>query len=126
MKLNIQLKFGTTRCVILIGDYAFKLPIIKFSTYCWRLFLTGLIANMNENMFGTKSFPQVAKVLFYIPGGFLTVMERTEPVPENLWNDRVRQEVFSRGFELSVDLTENKISSFGINKKGVIVAIDYG
>lgn len=126
MKFNIQIKSGTTRRVILIGDYAFKFPIILFRKECWRLFLSGLLANMNENTFGTCDFPQLAKVVWYIPGGFLTIMERTTPISEKRWNSKIKDEVLSRGFEISSDLVENKISSFGINKKGVIVAVDYG
>ncbi len=126
MNLNIQIKSGTTSRVILIGDYAFKFPIIMFRKEWWRLFLNGLLGNMNEVLFGTLDFPQVAKVHWYIPGGFLVVMERTKPIPKHLWNDKIRSEVFSRGLELSSDIVENKITSFGINKKGIIVAIDFG
>lgn len=126
MKFNIQIKSGTTRRVILIGDYALKFPIIMFRKEWWYLFLKGMISNMNESMFGVRGFPQLAKVHWSVPGGFLVIMERTRPVPTSRWNNKVHKEVMSRGFELSGDLVENKISSFGINKKGIIVAVDYG
>lgn len=109
---------GTTRVVLLTTKYAFKFP-----TYVsWKLFLHGLLANMQENLFsGLHS--NLCPVLFYIPGGFLTVMPACTPLTTEEYEslDFIRF-VDQEDMELPV---ENKQDSFGwLN--GRIVAIDYG
>ncbi|MCM5689520.1 hypothetical protein CN140_02645 [Sinorhizobium meliloti] len=63
---------GATRTVILTRRYALKLPSFK----SWRLFLQGLLANMQEREFGKAERDGLCPVLFSIPGGLLVVMPR--------------------------------------------------
>ncbi len=45
---------GVTRTVFLCGRLAFKLPCMR---YGWRLFLQGLLANMQEREFSRTRWP---------------------------------------------------------------------
>ncbi|MFA7287414.1 MAG: hypothetical protein WC055_00895 [Melioribacteraceae bacterium] len=117
---NCRIAYGTTRVVFLIGKYAFKIPSIMYE---FRLFLLGLLANMQEVQFSKINQPELCPVLFYIPFGFLVVMPRCEPL--------TREEFFEMDAEnwlLREDYTipaEPKLDSFG-KYKGKIVAVDYG
>ncbi len=116
---------GVTRVVILTKHYAFKIP-----NFCeswgdkWRLFLHGLLANMQERrLWQVGRYPELCPVIFYIPLGFLVVMPR---VPE-LTDD----EFYALDFETLVNRpdyyvpAEPKPNSWGwLN--GYPVAIDYG
>ncbi len=112
---------GSTRIVFLIGKYAYKLP----SFYSWRLFLNGLLANMQENEFSNTKWEGLCPVVFGLPGGFLTVMKRAEPFPDKLWpklKPKVESWSTRDGHRIPV---EAKQSSFGVLDGG-IVAVDYG
>ncbi len=123
MRLNKDVKYGTTRTVVLLGKYAFKFPRIHHNTDMWKLFLQGLLANMQETLFGTCGFKSLCPVVFHIPGGFLTVMLRAEPLSEYEWTFLDLEKHFEN--EVSPDLVEFKQDSFG-KLNGNIVAVDYG
>lgn len=113
------IKHGTTRTVFLIGRWAVKLP----SMVEWRLFLLGLLANMQEVKFSRCGWPELCPVVFSIWGGWLLVMRRAAPLPPeeffaldvDVWKKR-------DGYEVPV---EDKLDSFGL-LDGRIVAVDYG
>ncbi len=110
---------GATRTVFLIGGYAFKFP----SCRSWRFFLQGLLANIQEREFSKTKWPELCPVVFAIPGGFLTVMQEAEPMPDEIWNDlNVETWANREGYTIPV---EAKQSSFGI-LNGKIVVVDYG
>lgn len=109
-------KFGTTRTVWLIGKYAFKFP----HCYSWKTFLWGLQGNMQERELDTLKHEALCPVLFYIPGGFLVVMPRAEPIPD----DYSIGDFFEKYKEDSLPV-EKKRDSFGV-LNGKIVAVDYG
>ena len=113
--------YGTTRWVLLTRNYAIKLPTL----IDWRLFLLGLLANMNERFFYLsfqKGSPELAQrlcpIVFSAPGGWLVVMRRAQPLDRD-------------DFELCAQINwkyipvERKPDSFGWFE-GRIVAIDYG
>ena len=114
----MEIKYGSSRTVILTKNYAFKLPYIGR----WKNFLWGLIANMQEVDFNTLNDERLAKVIFHLPAGFLVVMKRAEPLKE--FNKKFFAGFCSRhkGLELP---TELKKDSFGYID-GKLVAIDYG
>lgn len=102
---------GTTRIVFLIGKYAVKLPRI----YNWKMFLRGLVANMNEALF-SGVWDELCPVRFSFPGGFMIIMDRAEPV------DDVD---LTKLPEVIVNMAETKPNNYGLlNNK--LVAIDYG
>lgn len=114
-------RFGTHRTTWLIGKYALKVPVFVE----WRLFLLGLLANMQEARFSACGWPELCPVVLACPGGFFNVMHRAEPLT------RMEFEAFSErylSFVSKLDYrvpAENKMDSFG-KLNGRVVAVDYG
>lgn len=106
---------GSSRIVLLVGCYALKLP--RFTE--WRLFLRGLLANMQEAMFGRSGMAGFCPVLFALPGGFLVVMPRCEPLEYE-----IDYAAFCDRGDYRIP-AEYKSESFGL-LDGEVVAIDYG
>lgn len=111
---------GATRTVLLVGKYAIKMP--SFVEY--RLFLHGLLANMQEVSFSKTGWPELCPVYFYIPFGIMTVMPKCEPLTKEQF-DNFDYDKFTIHDDYVLTYIEHKIDSFGIlNNK--IVAVDYG
>lgn len=111
--------FGTHRTTYLIGRWAIKVPVFVE----WRLFLHGLLANMQERNFSKTGWPELCPVIFSVPGGWFLVMRKAEAL--------TRDEFFNLDYKAFVEKpdyvvpVEDKPDSFGkIN--GQIVAVDYG
>jgi hypothetical protein len=113
------MKAGATRFVFLIGPWAVKVPRLS----CWRLFLHGLLANLQERAFSRTGWFEICPVLWALPGGFLLVMRRAEPLTDAQWA-RFDYGDFVNDPEGHVP-AECKQSSFGL-LDGRIVAVDYG
>lgn len=118
-------RYGSTRNVFLIGNWAIKWP--RFLS--WSHFLRGLLGNMQEasvNGYGSQfSMVQegIARIRFRIPGGFLIVMERARLMTDDEWEKFNYAQMVDRGeYVLSA---ENKRDSWGMIENRV-VAIDYG
>lgn len=115
----MKVKRGATRNVLLAGRFAFKFP----SCRSWRLFLNGLLGNMQEAEFARAGWPKLCPVVFSLPYGFLTVMRRAEPLPDDVWRGLdVQAWASEEGHTIPV---EPKQDSFGV-LDGRIVAVDYG
>src|ERR1044071_6840615 len=78
---NCKMAYGCTRTVFLIGNYAIKIP----STVEWRLFILGLLGNMQEAIFSKTGWPELCPVVFSIPGGWLLVMRRAKVLTDEEW-----------------------------------------
>lgn len=116
---NCRIAFGVTRRVLLIGRFAFKVPAMSE----WRLFLLGLLANMQEAVFSKCGWPELCPVLFSLPGGFLVVMKRARVL-----TDEEFKSIDAEGFVKREGYTvpaEMKSDSFGW-LDGRVVAVDYG
>lgn len=113
-------RIGITREVILIGRYALKVPKL---IYGWRLFLCGLLANMQEAEFGKSGWAQLCPVVWSIPGGWLVVQRRADPMTDDVWTN-FDAEAFCVTDDYILPV-EFKQDSFGI-LDGRIVAVDYG
>ncbi len=116
-----RFKAGATRWVFLLGPWAIKVP----RPTEWRLFLLGLLGNMQERQFWEMAKAQrllcYCPIVASIPGGFLAVMRRARPLNDAEWA-RVDAREFQERFHCPV---EAKRDSFGV-LEGRIVAIDYG
>jgi hypothetical protein len=116
---------GTHRVVYLIGRYAVKRPVLR----PWRLFLCGLLANMQEATFSTTGWPQLCPVVFACPGGWLNIMLRAEPLSQDQFITLNYSEWIKGGVNIAdgdwVIPVENKKCSFGV-LDGRVVAVDYG
>ena len=110
---------GCMRIVFLVGPYAIKIP----TNDTWRLFLRGLLGNMQEVTFSLCGWEELCPVVFSVRGGWLIVMPRCRPLTRDEW--------FSldfKNFREKEDRcipVEEKMDSFGV-LDGRIVAVDYG
>ncbi len=116
---RVRCRWGTTRTVLLIGRWAVKVPSLTE----WRLFLLGLLANMQEACLSRCGWPELCPVTFSIPGGWLIVMHRAEPITRDEFFT-LDVERWRNRDEYTVPV-EAKLDSFG-RLNGSIVAIDYG
>ena len=116
MKIN---RMGCTRIVITTKRFAFKIP-----NFCeWRLFLHGLLANIQERVFSSTDWVELCPVLFALPCGLLVVMPKAEALSdEEFLNMDIDKFCNHKNYVVPV---EHKASSFGL-LNGRIVAIDYG
>lgn len=118
-------RYGSTRNVFLIGRWAIKWP--RF--HSWENFLRGLLGNMQEARVNgyCKPFSMqqegIAKVTFYVPGGFLIIMQRARLMTDAEWAAFDYEKFVSRGEYVLA--AEHKHDSWGIINDEV-VAIDYG
>src|SRR5690349_2511949 len=78
----IWIRTGVTREVFLTRRYAIKTPKL---TGGWSFFLRGLLANMQERRLATARWPELCPMLFSLPGGWLVVMRRAEPLSQERW-----------------------------------------
>lgn len=105
--------------MLLTRRWAFKLPSLVNG---WRCFLRGLLANQQEAEWHRVSL-KLCPIRLAIPGGWLNVMPRCEPLSEAEW-----VEIDAEAFILDGDLrlpVEQKRCSFG-RLGGAIVAVDFG
>jgi hypothetical protein len=116
----MKIRYGTTRTVLLIGSLAIKIPSVTE----WRLFLLGLLANMQEVKFSKTKWEELCPILFYLPLGFLVVMKRCESLTRQQFESFDIDDFREKPDHL-ITFVENKIDSFGI-LNGKIVAVDYG
>jgi len=115
----VRLLFGTTRMVFLVGDYAIKVPSLAE----YRLFLCGLLANLQEASFSKTQWDELCPVILSVPLGLMVVMKRCIPLTrEQFFSLDYGKFVHKEDYQVPV---ENKLDSFGI-LDGRIVAVDYG
>jgi hypothetical protein len=110
---------GVMRHVLLIGHWAIKVPAL----WSWKLFLCGLLANMQERSFAATGWPELCPVVWSIPGGWLIVMRRAR-----MMTDAEFSAFDAKAFcenEDRIIPAELKSNSFGW-LEGRVVAVDYG
>jgi hypothetical protein len=103
---------GVTREVLLVGRWAVKVPSIR----SWRLFLTGLLANLHEDLWSATRDRRLCPVRWCSPGGFVLVMARAEALAES---DFVVDADFAG---LPLDAKPENFGRYG----GRVVLLDYG
>lgn len=121
MKLNPKLiNTGSTRIVLLIGDYAIKIPRSEHEYYTGKVLgiLRGWIGNRTEYMWSKQDlFPFLNRVVFSFLFSFIIVQRRVEMITEEEFFSLEKADYPFGGFEWKLD-------SFGkVNDK--IVVIDY-
>lgn len=126
-------KHGCTRFVFLTKNYAIKIPQFNYE---WKHFLLGLLANMQEVSFSKIKDDRLCPIKFYIPGGWLLIMPKCEPISSEIFIDLDITRFWPNNkedyhpnntcerAEYNVPV-EYKQDSFGF-LNGKIVAIDYG
>ena len=111
---------GVTRHVFLVGAVAIKVPRV---TYGWKMFLEGLLANMQEREFGRAGWPGICPVICSLPGGWLVVQRRALVMTEEEFA-AFDAAAFVANPEYTIP-AELKADSFGW-LDGMPVAVDYG
>lgn len=124
-----KIKGGCTRTVFLTRRYAIKIPRLN---YGWRLFLQGLLCNMQEVHFNTMKDNRMAPILYYVWGGWMLIMPRCKELSKRDFEEMDftrfqplepnKCNMLASTFNVPVEL---KLDSFGWYE-GRIVAIDYG
>lgn len=121
---NVTLNLtGCTRHVLLIGPWAVKVPAFWRSDGGWKLFLCGLLANMQERDFSATGWPELCPVVASIPGGWLVVMRRAREMTDDEFAAFDAKNFCEN--EDRIIPAEHKSNSFGW-LDGRIVAFDYG
>lgn len=119
IRLNLAIRSGATRHVLLVHQYAVKFPAFMNG---WELFLCGLLGNVQERKF-SGSEAVFCPVVFYTWGGFMSVMKRADILTEKQFDEMVTDSFISSwGCDLPCEI---KASSFGL-LNGDVVCTDYG
>jgi len=116
---NCRLAYGSVRQVLLMGELAIKIP----SFVEWRLFLLGLLANLQEVKFSKTKWPELCPVIWSLPLGFLIIMRRARIMTDEEFLE-LDLERWIENDDYIVP-TELKSDSFGY-LDGNIVVVDYG
>lgn len=123
---NIILKRGVTRCVILIGKFAIKIPNF---THSWFHFLKGLVGNINEKQTWRWNSGKYEKgtshllcpVIWCSWGGWLLVMRRAKLLSSEEWDAMPYYTDQHREYFIGDDT----ISNYGVLDDR-LVKLDYG
>lgn len=115
------MKKGSTRYVLFIRNYAFKIPSLSGYTQ----FLWGLLANMQEVRFSkvVSIKNKLCPIVFYIPFGIMVVMPKVRILNNNEIS-KVELENFCLD-ENCIIPAEIKYDSFGY-LNGNLVVVDFG
>jgi hypothetical protein len=115
----VERRRGFTRTVLLVGGWAVKVPCCR---YGWRIFLAGLLCNIQERTWAAAGIPECCPVLWADPLGFVVVMRRIETLGREL-----TEQEFLAFRETASYLVpcENKPHHFGW-WNGKMVTVDYG
>jgi hypothetical protein len=122
--VKAMIKKGNTRCALLYGKYAFKIP----SMHSYTGFLQGLLANKQEHYWCKETHhPRLAKVHYCDKLGLLLIMERADyniPLNPNEYTQKEISNFFKECEQagLPVDPKPNNIGVFD----GKWKLIDYG
>ena len=114
-----RLKVGASRAVFLTRSYAIKIPTWRAG---WRGFLTGLLGNHQERLWGRRGLPGLCPVLLADPLGFFVVMPRLQILGRELSSQEFEDFRRRDGYVVPA---ENKADSLGWYQ-GQLVAVDYG
>lgn len=117
---QIKLLKGSSRWVIFLFGYAFKIP----SFYSYERFLWGLLANLRENRYyRLLKSEKLCPIIFYLPFGLLNIMPKVEILNENEFKQfDALNFCLDNGNKIPA---ETKRDSYG-KYCGKIVCVDYG
>ncbi len=122
----MEIRYGTTRVVFLIGEYAIKIPCYHH----WDKFLKGLLGNMCEAFNYSRAKedddPIFCPIVFSCWGGWFLVMRRAERITMDEYIKYAIDTNFFENMEASFRCyTEKKPDSLGWYR-GELRVIDYG
>ncbi len=112
---------GTTRIIFELKAVVVKVPNFRDG---WKLFLTGLLSNMQERQFGALGWPELCPIVWSLPGGWVVVMKKARMMTRAEFDKFDANDFIEDGLFCTLPV-EPKMNSFGYYK-GRIVAVDYG
>lgn len=122
----MKIEHGVTRMVLIFKKYVIKIPTFRE----WRLFLHGLIANINEGdaFKHLKSRDDLAKVYYYNKLGLFLIMERVVVCDnDECWSLlEILEEKYKNDGLKKFMMSDYKPSNWGRRTDGTLVKIDYG
>ncbi len=119
----MKIKHGTTRSVILLGKYAFKIPILNRSL---KHFVKGWIGNIDErNTWNEFPNDKLCPVYFSV-FGLINVMPKTQPVNESTYKfDKQWALTYFKDCNIHIDVCSGWKNFGYIGKSQTPVIIDY-
>lgn len=124
MRLGLKLcRNGATRTVLLVGNYAIKVPCLRTPETFYR----GLLANLTEKKFGACGFAELAPVKYCNAWGLVLIMRRVRPVRHRglYFLELERMRIVS-GLADEFILYDAKPENFGYNCLNRLVKCDFG
>ena len=121
----MKVKLGATRKVFIFKNFVVKVP----NAHEYRLFLNGILGNLQEKAFSKMGRYDLAKVKFCDILGLVLIMERAQMVDvENVdyenFKDKL-EEIYKDDDMKEFMLSDAKPSNWGYIKER-LVKIDYG
>jgi hypothetical protein len=120
----VKVELGATRRVFVFKNFVIKIP----NTQEYRLFLHGLLANLQEKLWSSIDRPDLAKVKFCDKLGLFLIMERAKVIGNDVSPDLLipmLEEKYKDDDMKEFMLSDAKNSNWGY-VKGILKKIDYG
>lgn len=117
---------GITRTVFVFKNKVLKIPTFRE----WRLFLHGMIANINEGdcYKNLSKREDLAEVYYYNKLGIFLIMERVNVCDNNEWYSLLEllKEKYKDDELKELFMSDYKPGNWGRRSDGTFVKIDYG
>lgn len=117
----MKISRGTTRVTLLIGKFAFKIPILNRSV---KHFVKGWLGNIDENVYWKKTHNQKLCPIYFSLFGLVNIMPKADKVDYSAseFDKRVILDYFS-DCDVNIDVCSGW-RNYGMYK-GELVMIDY-
>lgn len=123
----MNIKLGATRKVFIFNNIVIKTPNMKE----YRLFINGILSNLQEKEFSKIGRKDLAKVIFCDKLGLFLIMKKLNEVDVNInWIEfrNKLEEIYQNEDDNMKQfmLSDMKPSNWGYDENGMLVKIDYG
>ena len=121
----MNIKLGSTRRVFVFRNFVIKIP----NTQEYKLFLNGILSNLQEKLFSKMNRLDLAKVKYCDRFGLILIMEKAKEFDYNNLNwlefKNTLEEKYKNDDMKEFMLSDAKPTNWGIIN-GELVKIDYG
>jgi len=121
----MNIKLGSTRRVFVFRNFVIKIP----NTQEYKLFLNGILSNLQEKLFSKMNRLDLAKVKYCDRFGLILIMEKAKEFDYNNLNwlefKNALEEKYKNDDMKEFMLSDAKPTNWGIIN-GELVKIDYG
>lgn len=120
----MEIKHGSTRIVFIFKQFVIKTPNVKE----YRLFLNGILSNLQEKEWSKIGRKDLCKVHFCDVFGLVLIMRKAKPLQRNIKFKRFK-EILNQKYKddnlKEFMLSDLKLSNWGW-VDGKLVKVDYG